>query len=236
MRSHWLNSAKEKTPADRVLKRGMGFCLDMALHEREALGVCFSEERDLLSQWRGYASDGAGFSISFDRNILEKVVMNSAIGARLHLCKIAYGYKDQEEIIAVVRQLADAFLEDARGYTENDGTGRINLSFGAAGEKHVQYQEAAARLFTVKNGAFSEEREWRIFAFGSLDQLPGVKFRTSGAAISPYLTLNLPDEAIVGVTIGPTNASPLHVVKVALARNGFEHVWVRSSAASYRSK
>lgn len=39
---------------------------------REAVGqtvvlyaACFSEEKDLLSQWRGYANNGAGVAIGF---------------------------------------------------------------------------------------------------------------------------------------------------------------------------
>ena len=37
----------------------------------EGLGFCLSEEGDLLSQWRGYASDGTGVSIGFSRQYLE---------------------------------------------------------------------------------------------------------------------------------------------------------------------
>ena len=35
--------------------------------------VCFSESRDQLSQWRGYAQDGNGMAIGFDKGILEKL-------------------------------------------------------------------------------------------------------------------------------------------------------------------
>jgi len=33
----------------------------------EGLGFCFSLERDLLSQWRGYSADGTGVSIGFSK-------------------------------------------------------------------------------------------------------------------------------------------------------------------------
>lgn len=32
--------------------------------------VCFSEYKDKLSQWRGYADDGRGVSIGFDRSLI----------------------------------------------------------------------------------------------------------------------------------------------------------------------
>ena len=34
--------------------------------------LCFSKNRDQLSQWRAYSDDGTGFSIGFDRKQLEK--------------------------------------------------------------------------------------------------------------------------------------------------------------------
>lgn len=33
----------------------------------DGLGFCFSEDGDLLSQWRGYASDATGIAIGFSR-------------------------------------------------------------------------------------------------------------------------------------------------------------------------
>lgn len=35
--------------------------------------VCFSESKDKLSQWRGYAQDGKGIAIGFDRGVLEEL-------------------------------------------------------------------------------------------------------------------------------------------------------------------
>ena len=43
----------------------------------DGLGFCLSEEGDLLSQWRGYANDGTGVSIGFNREYLV------ALGAKL---------------------------------------------------------------------------------------------------------------------------------------------------------
>lgn len=36
----------------------------------DGLGFCLSEKPDLLSQWRGYADDGQGLSIGFNKRII----------------------------------------------------------------------------------------------------------------------------------------------------------------------
>ena len=35
--------------------------------------VCFSGSKDKLSQWRGYAQDGKGIAIGFDKELLEEL-------------------------------------------------------------------------------------------------------------------------------------------------------------------
>jgi Protein of unknown function (DUF2971) len=196
----------------------------------------FSEERDLLSQWRGYANDGAGFSITFDRAILEKIPRTPDLAMPLSFSKISYGYQDTTEISSVVRQLAAAFMDDAKEYNEGNDIGRLSINFGPNGEKHSIFMDAAKSLFTVKNGAFKEEKEWRLFSIENLNNIRGIQYRVSREALSPYLPLSIPIEAIVGVTLGPTNSTPERVVKAAVAQNGLDRVWVRTSNASYRNK
>lgn len=232
MRNYWLDLFKRE---QRLERRGAALCMDTASHDRFALGVCFSEERDLLSQWRGYAADGAGFSITFHREALEAVAKNHP-ASKLQLTQIAYGYKDREKINAIVRVLHDAFGEDARLYNESNGTGSMALDFGHKGEKHAKYENAAKSLFTVKNGAFSEEKEWRLFTYGNLSSISGVKLRGTGKAISPYIPITIPAEAVSQVTLGPTNQTPRHVLEFALKHNGLSEVSIRASNASYQAR
>jgi hypothetical protein len=209
--------------------------MDTASHDRYALGVCFSEERDLLSQWRGYAADGAGFAITFYREALERVAKDHP-ESKLELTKIAYGEQDFDKINAIVRVLHEAFGEDAKLYSESNGTGNIALDFGPNGEKHLKYEEAARSLFTAKNGAFREEKEWRLFTYGNLSSIGGVKLRGTGKAISPYIPITIPEEAVSQVTLGPTNQTPRHVLEFALKHNGLSEVSIRASHASYQAR
>lgn len=41
--------------------------------QARTFGVCFSESKDQLSQWRGYAQNGMGMAIGFDKNILDEL-------------------------------------------------------------------------------------------------------------------------------------------------------------------
>lgn len=236
MRDYWLDLfLRERSQQKRLERRGAAACMDTASHDSLALGVCFSEERDLLSQWRGYAADGAGFSITFNRKALEHIA-NDHPESKLELTKIAYGYQDHDEINAIVRMLHDAFGEDAKLYSESNGTGTVALDFGQNGEKHAKYEKAARSLFTVKNGAFREEKEWRLFTYGNLSSIGGVKLRGTGKAISPYIPITIPEEAVSEVTLGPTNQTPRHVLEFALKHNGFSKVSIRASQASYQAR
>lgn len=232
MRNHWLDLFKHE---NRLQRRGAAQCIEIASHDRLALGVCFSEERDLLSQWRGYAADGAGYSITFRREALEDVAKEHS-ASKLQLTKVAYGNQDHKEINAIVRVLHDAFGEDARLYNESNGTGYMALDFGPNGEKHAKYENAAKSLFTAKNGAFREEKEWRLFTYGKLSSIDGVQLRGTGKAISPYIPITIPSEAVSEVTLGPTNQTPKNVLEYALKQNGLSKALVNASYASYQAR
>lgn len=232
MLHHWLERFRAD-PSKRLLRRGAQFAIERVLRENVALGVCFSEDRDLLSQWRGYAQDGAGFSVTFDSEKLQRLARDSGGGSPLALAKISYGYQDVVEVNEIARKLFSAFGEDAEKYHEGpDGYGTMSLSFTP--EKRQQQKEVVRNLFTVKNGAFKEEREWRLFFYGSIDEIDNVEFRESRNILSPFVRLKVPANAIVGVTLGPTNRTSQTMVEAVLKTYEIKS-WVRVSNASYRN-
>ncbi|MCK4713228.1 MAG: DUF2971 domain-containing protein [Marinosulfonomonas sp.] len=215
-------------------KRGAKIVVEMVLSNHTALGTCFSEGCDLRSQWRGYAQDGAGFSVSFDKEKLEDLSRGFEDGSSLQLSKIAYGHQNLDDVNAVIRLLHQAFGEDATKYQEGtDGIGEIALDFTP--EKHQQQREAACALFTVKNRAFREEKEWRLFLFNSPSNIANVEFRENRNLLSPFVRLPIPADAIVGVTLGPTNPTPEPMVEAALEAHGI-NCHVSRSNASYRPR
>ena len=186
------------------------------------------------SQWRGYAQDGAGFSVTLDRRKLESLTRNRDKSANLIFSKVSYGFQDTKEVTDVIKNLARAFLEDASKFQEDqNGMGSMSLSYTP--DKHTLQHEAASQLFTVKNGAFREEKEWRMFLFNSASKIENIDFRESGHLLSPYVRMKIPSETILGVTLGPTNQTPEAVVEAALKKYEL-NCWVRKSNASYRSR
>lgn len=232
MLQYWLRQFRDQEHEMRMQKKGARLVVEDALRNYVALGTCFSEESDLLSQWRGYAQDGSGFSVTFERNKLEDLVSNFQGEAHPKLSKISYGGQDWGEINQVMKELHGAFGSDAENYHEEDGIGE--MAIGYTPEKHKRQRKAAQNLYTVKNGAFREEKEWRLFLFDSMRKIDNVEFRESSNGLSPFVRLKFSPDAISGITLGPTNRTPLSMIEAALEKYGIES-WVHSSNASYRN-
>jgi Protein of unknown function (DUF2971) len=233
MLRHWLSLFDGRDTKQRLKRSGAKIAVDLVLDSNVALGTCFSEDRDLLSQWRGYAQDGAGFSVSFDRRELEQLTQRGDSAEELRFSKILYGDQDWLQVNAFIKSLHDAFGSDAEKYQESQG-GIGSVTFQFTHEKHEKQRSTARELFTVKNGAFREEKEWRLFIYDSLSKIANVEFRESRGVLSPFVRMKVPVGAIVGVTIGPTNKTSESMVKAALEAYQVD-AWVKRSNASYRN-
>lgn len=233
---HWINRVNRGSREERQKRCAMRLLLDMAKEGNIALGTCFSEERDLLSQWRGYANDGAGFGLVFDFEKLTGLFGSFAEQEAVELVQIAYGNHDWDRINDLVKPLIDTFLPEISHFdcdpVTGQGSGRFE--FGPAGEKHIKWKNAAANLFKAKSGAFHEEREWRLLLFDTANDIQDLEFRSIPTGISPFRRQPIPLDALAGVMIGPKNTTPENLVTDALRTYGFSHTWVRRSAASYR--
>ena len=69
--------------------------------------VSFSADGDLLSQWRGYGSDGGGYAIGFDSARLEAPPDQSS-RPRRRLNRVIY---NEESQLRILRRSADAMIE-----------------------------------------------------------------------------------------------------------------------------
>ena len=67
-------AAKESMDAAKTLQ--LQQMLELFDDIFDGLGFCLSEERDLLSQWRGYAEDGSGVCIGFSKEYLDWLAGN----------------------------------------------------------------------------------------------------------------------------------------------------------------
>lgn len=183
--------------------------------ERFAFFVCsFSEEKDLLSQWRGYCPEGVGFSIGF--NFSKLSVWAKQNNCALKLCiydadeqknalvslinKISYRYKD--EVINIPKELRH----------KQEISLLVDLLF--------EFAELAP---TCKHPKFREEKEWRIIARRDLksnDVIKLIKYRDGKSMVVPFIEIPLPLEDdnldIDQIMVGPTHDPDLSKASVEM--------------------
>lgn len=226
---------------------GLNVLRNAELHESwtsTALGVCLSQEPDLLSQWRGYADNGRGFSVGFRREALP------GLGK---LVRVLYGPDEQESEIARIAHTVAVSSWSAelvhvltlspkkrRQYFDE----RLVMTKDEHGEDlhyvasliEAQYDDLGAVLgelsavagFTFKGLSFKEEQEWRLVQLGR----KGDDVRWDESRVIPYTDVKFPVGAISQVIIGPNNRTPIGVVKNLL---GDPNIRVMKSKSTYRA-
>jgi hypothetical protein len=208
----------------------------------DCLGFCMSAAEDTLSQWRGYADDGRGFSIGFSSSFIDKIKTTSFES----LQRIVY---DEQEQIELIAHMFPAIIEEiANGAFRTAAPGSLLTPRSAEDQEadREQFLAAHGRLFKVltrdldmffamKNPAFGEERESRLISM-AIKPLSNLDFRFAGSKIIPYEQKSFEgfEGAIDRVLIGPKNPTPKDVVVGFLAKHGFDEVDVDVSRASYR--
>jgi len=165
--------------------------------------ISFSEETDLLSQWRGYCPSG-GYSLGFNSNKLKQLAEQQ----RFVLVKCTYNRGEQE---IFVRSLMDEAVTAFPSY-------HLSQSLGDDATEDYRIRVFVSRWFfprmqrlasAMKDPAFIEEKEWRLV--GALHTpLPPFNIRTRGALLVPYEVFELapnchqPLEGVIeSILIGP---------------------------------
>jgi len=174
--------------------------------------VCsFSEESDLLSQWRGYCKNSSGYSLGFKLSSLQSWMKKAGFAIKPCI------YEERKQIDAIAKLLRKA-------------SGRFVLEVGREGKNWdakskyiaadivVEYIQLAPFL---KHPKFEEEHEWRIVANLKTEYVKDwIKFRSGSTMIIPYIEIPLPIEAeslvMDEVFIGPTNDRELSAASVNL--------------------
>lgn len=222
--------------------------IKMAEELFDGLGFCLSQEPDLLSQWRGYADDGKGFSIGFSRQYLEalsKAREPNIYGFRVY--KVIYDSKEHENALRPTYEKIKELLD--KGSLKMPRFGLLS----AHDEETIQarnneYAESIRTLYhkalmtfsvvyTLKSDAFEEEAEWRLITYLSRGFDDSANYRAAGNRLIPYRETELKDlnlKKITDVYIGPKNITPVHVVEKFMKQCGHPDVKVHQSSASYR--
>jgi hypothetical protein len=159
--------------------------------------VSFSENGDLLSQWRAYCPPGRGVSIGIQEEDLRGAV--AAQGLRFVQC--VYDPDQQRAIAAeMVERLLSEYeqLEDGADTDHRADCGELASVF----VDDVAYVAPA-----VKDPAFSEEREWRV-VWRRRGSRRDIQHRQGTSFIVPFVEFPVPSVydrlAISEVVVGPT--------------------------------
>jgi len=127
--------------------------------EREQLlyGICFSEEGDLLGQWREYADKGRGLSIGFSMKWFERLCEKEKL---FKFAKVSY---DAEKASSIITEYAEDIYEGILDALVNSKTDDIlNSPYGASYSiNHARIGIYVESAF-IKKGEYAEEKEWRL--------------------------------------------------------------------------
>lgn len=152
----------------------------------------FSEEPDLLSQWRGYCSEGPGFALCLSPDRITKI----ATAYQWTLFKCIYDEAQQVEVLKKMEEHANSCYEEGK-------TPPMEVMFGLT----------LLHFATVlKHPKFEEESEWR--AIQRVGGTPSI--RPGASTLVPYinfpLTMN-PKEPVElsALVVGPTPHASLAV-------------------------
>ena len=239
MEMHWGYSIWEKSASELLPELGQDF-LDAIFHisglKALALASCFSQDGDVLSQWRAYSNDGNGYVLGFRAKDLLRLPIKGL--------KVEYNEKKQiKEIKAMIKALHE--VEESED--EKFGEDFINACV-----------EIANDLTSYKNPAFSEEKEVRLvhlvnfiksnnslkivdpggIAFGKDFAAQEIKFLMSQNAPKTYLDIDFSNGEknfpIKEVIIGPKNTVLSSAISVYLETLNIKNVEIKRSKASYR--
>lgn len=177
----------------------------------------FSEVPDLLSQWRGYCPDGAGFCVGFNNEVLKEYCDQNYY--RLEKC--IYIHEEQiQKIQLLIDKCFEQFPQPDINRKEYDGysaeqQARFELDYrlrtsegsdaGQANDAVKWFCDEITELAPLfKNEGFHEEAEWRVIVKAPKEF---IKFRAGKSYLVPYVELRFLEnpklQALQEVIVGP---------------------------------
>lgn len=159
--------------------------------------ISLSGAKDLLSQWRAYASSG-GYSIGFDRNILSGLATQQIY--ELLPCiyeerevQEKYAIKTIDNAVTSLRKNIYQWLKSVPAVTKEGLTATKNVKTRIDVDFSYGLGDLIIRLSSIlKDKSFREEAEWRLVS----RPVPNVhlSYRSGGSIIKPYAIFKLAQE------------------------------------------
>ena len=218
----------------------MGYEMNSDMHDSMlTYFACFSEKEDCLSQWRGYADDGKGMAIGFNKKVLEQLVKLE--NYNLRFAKVIYDKNEQGRYVERV-------VKENLKRIEKTGARHAAL------ELNTNYRMEFSRY---KHPSFAEEEEWRLvlnsYPFGRELKVGSMifaepKYRIANGKLISYRELcfsNIKENFVREIWIGPKADVELRDIMQVLRRyqyydnaeSGYsfsEPILITRSSSSYR--
>lgn len=221
------------------------------IRNQDTFVASFSEQGDLLSQWRAYSGETGGYSIGFTRSYLKSVGLHflksrneSFYNDSNPLVACQYCDKPEEESLKrEIEQIVDSYIteaDQANWQTISEIKERFRI-LGAVAKTH--FFPLGKRRATTKDQAFREEAEWRLVfqleRTGTTNSEP--EFRPGRSMPIPYFKVDLTwdDQAleIPEIIVGPCS-HPFEAAKSVerlLRKQGVQKFEVKNSKIPYRN-
>ena len=189
-----------KAEFDKFFEKNTGHInsIEPVLHTQYV--TCFSEQGDMLSQWRGYGEDGKGISIGFDTKLFKR--------DDFQFDKACYSLRNQK---ALIRNEVKDEIKKIRAYVK----GNKGIEGYKAKEFMLSYNSMLLKAAFIKNSFFHEEKEWRLCYWYS--KKPDKEIFKFGP------------EIIKEIIIGPKCASTKEEIEAILSYNAYKGVKVSYS-------
>lgn len=183
--------------------------------------ACFSEKRDMLSQWRAYTG-AQGFSVGFLRTHLEETARKNGYDFR----PVNYNTDIAEQRISEIIELGLSSSEYATWKNAPTDVGSRQSCAGVF--TRLLLEEAVFH----KHPSFEEEGEWRLCKqIIRLDD--GIRYRANSRGIVPYLEFPL-DPLKPVLEHAPTNyALEVMLYPGGISNAQFDAAWMASTASGF---
>ena len=219
--------------------------------------LAFSENGDLLSQWRAYAEDSTGFSIGFDPTFFTKVenipvdtsldksnksiftqnLNEEALPATYGIAHVIYAKEEQQKI---VKEVFDYWLHQFSSSSDQENIILLGIEL-------TQYG------MVFKDPGFKEEREWRLLylpyerkacfnsvkeAIQRLNIFTTLQFRRSRNRLVGYYRVAFDEfgdgNPIKEIIMGSRNDTLHYDLSLLLNYSDYSNVVIKNSEIAYR--
>ncbi|MDP3517164.1 MAG: DUF2971 domain-containing protein [Pseudohongiella sp.] len=201
---HAIDLFKEVIPKAKITKKDRNYDLYAEYGKRiidslnslnnykseSVFTLSFSEETDLLSQWRGYCPNHNGYCLVFDvPKIYDSIVFDHE-DVYFENCV----YDDDEKDKKIKSVLNDRYSEYIKCDSEK-------MKDGVIGKLTRDMLKLAAHF---KHSSFREEKEHRIIVVQDYAASKDTRFRVGRTSLIPYVSIPVKKEHLKKVVIGPT--------------------------------